>query len=302
MSEGFSATSTSSPTFSPHPVAMPPGPQPGPGGNGPESSATDAAKEQAGRVASTAKDATASVAGVVTEQAGAVTAEAGRQAKQLLNQARDEFAGQAATQQQRVATGLHALADELHGMVAKSGQDGVATDVARLAAGKAHDVADWLDDRDPGALLEEVRSYARRRPGAYLAIALGAGVLAGRLARGLTASAEDDGHSSTPAAGTRPLSSAPPPALGDGIGTPSVLPGSGAPGLMPGNGSAGADLWPRPTVDPEAELIRGGYPEDSVRLSTGAVDDDVPAVPVAPPPVRGLDASGVIGGPRGDLS
>ena len=48
-----------------------------------------------------------------------------------------------------------------------------------------------MADRDPGALLDEVRSFARRKPGTYLAIALGAGVLAGRLTRGLTAPTDD---------------------------------------------------------------------------------------------------------------
>ena len=69
-------------------------------------SATDVAKDQAGRVAATAKHATGSDHRRVTEQAGAITAEAGRQAKQLLGQARNEFTGQAAHQQQRVAAGF----------------------------------------------------------------------------------------------------------------------------------------------------------------------------------------------------
>ena len=87
-------------------------------------------------------------------------------------------------------------------MARNSEQDGVATDLARQAADKARQAAGWLADRDPGSLLDEVRSFARRKPGTYLAIALGAGVLAGRLTRGLTAPADDDhpGHPGTPAA------------------------------------------------------------------------------------------------------
>ena len=76
-------------------------------------------------------------------------------------------------------------------MARNSEQDGPATDLARQAADKAHQAAGWLADRDPGHLLDEVRSFARRKPGTYLAIALGAGVLAGRLTRGLTAPADD---------------------------------------------------------------------------------------------------------------
>ena len=154
---------------------------------GDSGSTTNIAKDQAGQVADTAKQAGAQVAGTVQEQAGQVTAEAGKQAKQLLSQAQSEVAEQAAATQQRVASGLHSLADELAGMAKGSEQGGVATDLAQQAADRARQAASWLSDRDPGSVLGEVRSFARRKPGAYLAIALGAGVLAGRLTRGLTA-------------------------------------------------------------------------------------------------------------------
>src|SRR6476646_6306963 len=152
-----------------------------------DASTTDVAKDQAGQVAETTKQAGAQVAGTVADQASEVTAEAGLQAKQLLSQARSEVTEQAAATQQRVADGLRSLAEELTGMARHSEQDGMAADLARQAADKAHTAAGWLADRDPGSLLDEVRSFARRKPGTYLALALGAGVLAGRLTRGLTA-------------------------------------------------------------------------------------------------------------------
>ena len=214
----------------------------------------DVAKEQAGKVADTAQQAGTRVAGTVTEQAGEVTAEAGKQAKQLLAQAQTEVTDQAAATQQRVAEGLHALADELTGMAKNSDQDGPATDLARQAADRAHQAASWLAERDPGTLLDEVRSFARRKPGAYLAIALGAGVLAGRLTRGLTASPDDNSDNavssrSAPAGssagllsggpaqfdGSQPVSTplgSTPPALG------AVLPQTPAP--MDGLGSTGS--------------------------------------------------------------
>ena len=169
-----------------------------------DTSTTDVAKEQAGQVADTAKQAGTQVAGTVKEQASEVTAKAGQQAKQLLSQAQSELSEQAGVTQQRVSEGLHALADELHGMAKNSDQDGPATDLARQAADKAHQAAGWLADRDPGALLDEVRSFARRKPGTYLAIALGAGVLAGRLTRGLTAPTDDTPSSTTTSKATSP--------------------------------------------------------------------------------------------------
>ena len=154
-------------------------------------STTGTARHEAEEVAETAKDAGSQVVQSAKEQVGEVTEEAGRQARDLLDQLRTEATDQAATQQERAAGGLRSLADELSGMARRSDQDGPATDLARQAAGRLQDVAQWLEQRNPGDVLEEVRSFARRRPGAYLALAAGAGLLAGRLTRGLVS--HDDG-------------------------------------------------------------------------------------------------------------
>ena len=184
-----------------------------------DSPTTEVAKEQAAEVADTAKQAGAQVADTVKEQAGQVTAEAKNQAKQLLSQAQSELSEQAAGTQQRVSESLHALADELSGMARNSEQDGVATDLARQAADRARTAAGWLADRDPGSLLDEVRTFARRKPGTYLAIALGAGVLAGRLTRGLTAPTTDhttdaQGDPGTPGTSTRQVTTGRPALTG----------------------------------------------------------------------------------------
>ncbi len=164
-------------------------------------STADVAKGQAGAVAGGAADAAQHVAGVAKEQVGQVTAEASRQVKHLFGQAQSELSGQAQTQQERAASGLHSIGDQLGSMAQKSEQPGAATDLARQASDKAHQVAQWLENRDPAAVLDEVRSFARGRPGAFLGIALGLGVVAGRLARGMTADPDETaagGKSSTP--------------------------------------------------------------------------------------------------------
>jgi hypothetical protein len=58
-------------------------------------------------------------------------------------------------------------------------------------AGRTDSVASWLEAREPADLLDEVKSFARRSPGTFLAIAVGAGVLAGRLTRGAKDAAKD---------------------------------------------------------------------------------------------------------------
>jgi uncharacterized protein YjbJ (UPF0337 family) len=234
-----------------------------PSGGLDDTSTTDVATDQASQVADTAKQAGTQVAGTVKDQAGQVTAKAGQQAKQLLSQAQSELSDQAGATQQRVSEGLHALADELHGMAKNSDQEGPATDLARQAADKAHQAAGWLADRDPGALLDEVRSFARRKPGAYLAIALGAGILAGRLTRGLTAPT-DDAPSSPTSSTTDPTD------------TSTGLLGRG------------------PTRYDGSEPVSG--PLGSIPPALGA------ALPQTPAPTGGFGATGAFGDPRGEVT
>ena len=118
---------------------------------------------------------------------------------------------------------------------------GVATDLARQAADRAGQAASWLQDREPEDLLEDVRAFARRRPGAFLGIALAAGVVAGRLTRGIKAAGDDDAPGGN---GSRPLVSGTGTtgqvyrSGGEGLQSPSAYPpapvGSGDP-LLPGD-------------------------------------------------------------------
>jgi hypothetical protein len=229
---------------------------------------TEVAKQQAADVADSATRAGAQVADTAKEQAGQVSAEVKHQAQQLLVQAQSELTEQATATQQRVSEGLHALAEELSGMARNSEQDGVATDLARQAADKAREAAGWLADREPGSLLDEVRSFARRKPGTYLAIALGAGVLAGRLTRGLTAPTENNTRTST--APVTPATSAYPVGRGQ-----DALTGGETP-VAP----VGYD--PRPVTGP------------GVPLRPPVTD----AIVTTNPPVTGNGGTGTLGGPR----
>jgi hypothetical protein len=159
---------------------------PRPGGEPTDTpSPVEVAKDQAASVGHGAADAGQHVAGVAKDEAQSVVAEAGSQAADLLRQARSELTDQANAQQQRVARGLHALGDELQSMAQRSERPGVATDLARQASSKSHDIASWLDSREPGHLVQELQAFARQRPGTFLLAAAGAGLLAGRLTRGV---------------------------------------------------------------------------------------------------------------------
>jgi hypothetical protein len=67
------------------------------------------------------------------------------------------------------------------------GAPGPARDLLQQASGKIEELGSWLQNREPAELLDEVRSYARRKPGTFLIGAAIAGVVAGRLTSGIKA-------------------------------------------------------------------------------------------------------------------
>lgn len=171
-------------------------------------SKTDTAKDEAGEVTRQAADSAQNVAETAKSEAANVAAEVKTNAKDLLYQAQSDLTGQAAAQQQKVAGGLRSISTELHSMASASEQPGVATDLVRQAAERSSAVAGWLDERDPGSLLAEVKSFARQRPGTFLMLAAGAGILAGRLSRSLSAGAP----AATDASATKAQAGEPSPA------------------------------------------------------------------------------------------
>jgi uncharacterized protein YjbJ (UPF0337 family) len=152
----------------------------------PTEGVTETARDEAGQLKETSTEATRQVAGTVKEKASDVTADAREQTRRLAGQTRDELVGQASQQKDRAADGLRSVGDELRGM-AEHGQSGLGAQLARQGAGFADQAADFLQQHEPGDLLEEVRGFARRKPGTFLLVAAAAGVVAGRLTRALAA-------------------------------------------------------------------------------------------------------------------
>ncbi len=169
-------------------------------------STTDTLKSEGRRVADDAARGTKQVAGVAVDEAASVAQEAKDQARSLWDQTSSQLSSQAADQKDTLVSWLRGLAGELSSMAdstargtngseaASSGQAGVATALAQRGADYAKRTASWLGDREPSAVLDEVGSFARRRPGTFLAIAAAAGIVVGRLTRGLTAGQDDDDY------------------------------------------------------------------------------------------------------------
>lgn len=145
----------------------------------------DVAKDQAAAVGQGAARAGQQVTAVAKDQMQNVAVEAGSQAKDLLTQAQSELIAQAGSQQKQLASILHDLADELHSMASGAQSPGMASNIARRASTRGHDIASWLEAREPAQLVQELQNFARQRPGAFLALAASAGLVAGRLGRGV---------------------------------------------------------------------------------------------------------------------
>ncbi|MGC4851077.1 hypothetical protein ACLQ3F_27930 [Micromonospora sp. DT15] len=154
-------------------------------------------RDQARQVGSEAAQAGGAVAQTAKEQGTEVGREAARQARNLYGEARSQLASQTGEQQRRAAGGLRSLADEMRSMAEQGGQAGPVSELARQAADRVHGVAGWLEEREPGDLITEVRDYARRNPGTFLVGAAVLGVLAGRLTRGISAAGDDSGNGSS---------------------------------------------------------------------------------------------------------
>lgn len=163
-----------------------------------DGSTTSVAKEQAGQVGQTAKGATTQVASTAAEQAKNVAGESKRQAQELISTASSQVHEQASSQKEKASGGLRSIADELRSMAEGNGsQNEMLTGLAQQAADAAQEVASWLDQRDPGALVDEIRSLARRKPGTFLIGAAALGVLAGRMTRGVVSAQSDDSDQTT---------------------------------------------------------------------------------------------------------
>ena len=197
-----------------------------------ERSRTDEAKEAASNVAGQAATKAGNVADEAKAQAGELAGTAAQKASDVVGTARDELRQRATSEAESVGQRLHAVADELRAMSRASTDNGgtVAPIVGDLAERVDHG-AQRLANGDVDQVLEDVKRFARNRPGTFLLGAAGAGFVVGRLLRSVdlnevkeavTSSSEGQssvGNGQPPTA----VSPATPPttAIGSGISSPT---------------------------------------------------------------------------------
>jgi uncharacterized protein YjbJ (UPF0337 family) len=147
----------------------------------------------AGTAKETAKGEARNVAGTAKEQAGTVVGEARGQVRRLASQAKDQATDRVRGQHNQLVDRIRGLADEFQEMGGDGDSPGKAL-VSDLGQ-RGRRVADYLGDRGPEGLVSELTDFARRRPFAFLAGAVAAGFLVGRLGKGVWKAQQDDSGS-----------------------------------------------------------------------------------------------------------
>lgn len=206
------------------------------------------AAEQTKQVAGTAAEGAKQVAGEAMDQAAHVAQEAKEQAKSLLHEGRSQLREQANRQTSQASQGMRTFSQQLQALVeGRPEEAGPFGDYARQLATKVGDFADQLEQKGYEGSLTEVKTFARRRPGLFLAGAAAAGFAVGRAVR--AAQAADSG------------------------------PDVGGPGMQVEPYSSGAIEPMDPVLDLGAGYQVGGVPEPGTATGYTTPDYSTPTEP-----------------------
>lgn len=147
----------------------------------------------------TAKDEARNVAGTAKEQAGAVAGEARSQVQRIASQAKAQATDRVRGQHNQLVDRLRGLSDEF----AEMGRDGDSPGKALVSdlGQRGQRVADFLADRGPEGIVSELTDFARRKPFTFLAGAVAAGFLVGRLGKNVWKAQQE--QSASPSTNTR---------------------------------------------------------------------------------------------------
>jgi hypothetical protein len=154
------------------------------------------AAERASQVAGAARDEARDVAGDVRAEAQAVASEAATQVHNVLDSTRSALRSQARQGTERASGTLGDLGSQFRAL-AEGDREG-AGEVGRYAneaGARLRSIADRLNSKGFDGVVDDVQSFARRRPGAFLAIAAASGFVAGRLFRGAAGASSSEASS-----------------------------------------------------------------------------------------------------------
>lgn len=168
-------------------------------------SVVSTAAERSGEIARVAKEDARVVAETVRARAGEVTEQLATQGRSLVDETRYQLQSQARAGTERIAGGLRSAGEQAQALAEGRPEEAPqlseyawkVADNCYGAADKLHALAEDIEVRGFGGVLEELQTFARRRPGTFLlgAVAVGFGV--GRLVK-----ATGDEESDEPDEGT----------------------------------------------------------------------------------------------------
>ena len=170
----------------------------------------DVATAEVAEVAASTADGVRDVVDEASAQAKAVATQARQQLDRLVSQSRDEFRLQAEQRGTQAAGQLRTLSEQLTALAAGRPES------AGPLVGYLEDVQDQirrltsrLEQGGPQELFDDVASFARRRPGVFLAAAAGAGFVAGRVLRAAAANHREEEELESSLTTSRPALSEP---------------------------------------------------------------------------------------------
>ena len=159
------------------------------------------AATEAKAIATTAGEGAKQVAQSAGQQARDVVHEAGRQARNLAEEARTQLKHQAEQETDRAAANLQSLSQQARALSeGRVGEAGPLVEQIRRLADQLEDVAHRLERRGFEGVLQDMRSFARRRPAAFIGLSAIAGFAVTRIARSMGGASNggSDGRSTGP--------------------------------------------------------------------------------------------------------
>jgi hypothetical protein len=145
--------------------------------------------DQASQVAGAAGSAAADVASTAKAEAANVIGESLDQARDLVSTVRDQVGEQVSSQSDRLTQSLRGLSTQL----AEGDTSGLVGQLLSEAGSRLSSLADYAERTGAQGIVNDLRSYARRNPGTFLLGAAVAGLVSGRVVKGISA-----GKSATP--------------------------------------------------------------------------------------------------------
>ena len=150
------------------------------------------AAEQGQQVATAAVTQARDLAGTAREEAAQVGEELSEQARSLLEETRGQLQDQAQTQVERLSETLRRFGAQGQALAeGRPSQAGPLPAYVRDAAGRLEQLADDVDTRGVEGLVDDLQSFARRRPGVFLLGAAAVGFGVGRLIRAKSSDGEE---------------------------------------------------------------------------------------------------------------